>query len=270
VTAFFEGLVLGAVQGIVEWLPISSEGVNTLILIHFFDKPLGEAIAISLWLHMGTVLAALVYFRKEVADVLRHLPQYVRELGASSGSDGNALITFLILSTLLTGMLGAPLLVFSLDERELPAGTVMAIIGAFLITTGLVQRYTRRSRGQRTKPGIRDAVLLGVVQSFSAFPGLSRSGLTLSAFLFRGFDVKQAIRLSFLMSIPVVLGAEIGLVLLDKVTYDLMAIGGVITAFVFGILTIGILLRIARRIAFWKFCLFLGVLSLLPLLIERL
>ena len=146
----------------------------------------------------------------------------------------------------------------------------MAIIGVFLIITGLLQKYASRSLGEIKRIGIKDALLLGVVQAFAALPGLSRSGLTVSAFLFRGYDGRQAIRLSFLMSIPTVMAAEIGLSLIDEVSFDLAAISGVITAFVFGFLTIDILMKIARRLAFWKFCLFLGALSLLPLLVERL
>lgn len=146
----------------------------------------------------------------------------------------------------------------------------MAIIGVFLIITGLVQKYARGFLGTKTETGTRDAILLGVVQAFAAMPGLSRSGLTVAAFLFRGYEVKQAIRLSFLMSIPAVLAAEIGLVLIGEMSFDLMAVSSVITAFLFGILTIGALMRVAIRVAFWKFCILLGALSLLPLLIERL
>ncbi|MBE9502130.1 MAG: undecaprenyl-diphosphate phosphatase [Chloroflexi bacterium] len=87
-------------QGISEWLPISSEGINSLVLLHFSQRPVAESIRISLWLHMGAFLATLIYFRKDIADLLRHLPQYIRDLGAASGSDRNSLITFLIVSTI--------------------------------------------------------------------------------------------------------------------------------------------------------------------------
>lgn len=269
-TELYQGLLLGVVQGITEWLPVSSEGINTLILIHLFDKPSPEAIATSIWLHLGTLLAAVVYFRKEVAYLLQHLTQYARERGASSGSEPNTLITFLVISTVLTGALGAPLLLVSLDQEEITTETITAIIGVLLIVTGLVQRYARRSSGTRTTAGIKDAVLLGVVQAFSALPGLSRSGLTVSALLIRGFEAENAIRLSFLMSIPVILAAVIGIGLIGEVNFETIVISSVITAFIFGILTIGALIRIASRVAFWKFCLFLGALSMLPLLIEKL
>ncbi len=157
-----------------------------------------------------------------------------------------------------------------LSEESYPVGVLMAVIGVFLIITGLVQRLARRVSGTKTEIGAKDAVLLGVVQAFSALPGLSRSGLTVSAFIFRGYEVRQAMRVSFLMSIPVVLAAEIGLGVLDKISLDLVAISGVITALLFGILTIGALMKIAVRVAFWKFCLMLGVVSMFPLLLDRL
>jgi undecaprenyl-diphosphatase len=258
------------VQGITEWLPISSEGINTLILVHFFQKPVAEAILVSIWLHTGTLLAALIYFRRDIAALLRHLPKYLRERGVSGGTEQSALITFLIVSTVLTGVVGTPLMILSLSQISVPAGLMMAIIGVFLIITGVVQKYAPRSSGTKTAVGIKDAFLLGVVQAFSVFPGLSRSGLTVSVLLFRGYDVKYAMRISFLMSIPVVLAAEVGLGLINGISFDLLAVGGILTAFLFGILTIGTLIRIAAKIVFWKFCLFLGGLSLLPLLIERL
>ena len=224
----------------------------------------------SIWLHTGTLLAALIYFRRDVVALLRHLPQYVRQLGASTVTEQNALTTFLIVSTVLTGVVGAPLLAFGLSQEVVPAGLVMAIIGVFLIITGLVQRYAPRASGTKTVVGIKDAILVGVIQAFSVFPGLSRSGLTVSVLLFRGYEVKHAIRMSFLMSIPVILAAEVGLSLINGVSFDLSAASGILAAFLFGILTIGALLRVATRIHFWRFCLFLGGLSLLPLLVERL
>jgi len=143
-TLFLQGLVLGVVQGVTEWLPISSEGINSLILLHFFQKPLGEAIGISLWLHTGTLFSALVYFRRDIVDPARHLPQYTRELRTRNVSAHGALITFLIVSTLLIGVIGAPLTIMGLGQKSIPSGVVMAIIGGFLIITGLVHKYAPR------------------------------------------------------------------------------------------------------------------------------
>jgi undecaprenyl-diphosphatase len=266
--SFVQSLVLGIVQGITEWLPVSSEGINTLIQLHLFDKPLSEAIQISLWLHAGTLIAAILYFRKDITALLRYVPQYTRELRSHQVTEQSKLITFLIISTVLTGAIGAPLLLIGLGQEDVPAGIVMAVIGGFLIITGLVQKYAPRFSGTRETTSAKDAVIVGVVQAFSAFPGLSRSGLTISTLLFRGYNPQRAIKISFLMSIPVVLAAEIGLALIDGISLDVTAIIGLVAAFVFGILTIGALVKLATRIRFWKFCIVLGVLSLLPLLLE--
>lgn len=267
-TDIVQGLILGVVQGITEWLPVSSEGVITLILVHFFDEPTGEAIAKSVWLHVGTLLAAMIYFRSDVSELVRRLPRYVRERGARSSSEPDSLITFLTIATVLTGAVGAPLMLFELSQESISGSVGMAVIGAFLMITGVVQKYARRASGTRVSVGKRDAVLLGVVQGFAAVPGLSRSGLTVSAFLLRGYEVRQAIRVSFLMSIPAVLAAEVGLGLIGELSFDAVAISGVVTSFLFGLLTIGVLVRVVTRISFWKFCLVLGALSLLPLVIE--
>jgi undecaprenyl-diphosphatase len=274
VTEFLQGLLLGAVQGITEWLPISSEGVNTLILVNFFDKAVDEAIATSVWLHLGTLLAALVYFREQVVGLLRHVPQYLRERASTDKPGPNALITFLLISTLLTGLIGGPLLYAVLDldlsEEQIRSGILMAVIGAFLIITGLVQRMARtRQAGTKRTPEVKDAVLLGIVQAFAAFPGLSRSGLTVSSLLFRAYASDSAIKLSFLMSIPVILVAGIGIALLEEVELGLFSLSSVVAAFVFGLITIGALLRIAQRVAFWKFCILLGVVSFVPLIVEQ-
>jgi undecaprenyl-diphosphatase len=266
--SFVQGIVLGIVQGVTEWLPVSSEGINTLIQLHFFNEPLAEAIRMSLWLHAGTLVAAVLYFRKDISDLLRHLPQYTKELKSGQVTERSKLISFLIISTVLTGAIGTPLLLLSLEQEEVPGGIVMAVIGGFLIITGLVQRYAPRFSGTKETTTIKDSVIVGVAQAFAAFPGLSRSGLTISTLLFRGYDPQRAIKISFLMSIPVVLAAEIGLGLIDGVSFDVAAICGLGAAFIFGILTIGALIKLAARVRFWKFCIILGILSLLPLLIE--
>jgi undecaprenyl-diphosphatase len=266
--SFVQGIILGVVQGITEWLPVSSEGINTLIQLHFFDESLSEAIRMSLWLHAGTLIAAVLYFKKDIAELLRHLPQYTKELKSGQPTERSKLISFLIISTVLTGAIGAPLLLISLEQEEVPGGIVMAAIGGFLIITGLVQRYAPRFSGAKEVTSIKDAVIVGGVQAFAAVPGLSRSGLTISALLFRGYDPQRAIRISFLMSIPVVLAAEIGLGLIEGTSFDVAAICGLVAAFVFGILTIDALVKLAARVRFWKFCIVLGILSLLPLLLE--
>jgi undecaprenyl-diphosphatase len=267
----WQGVILGVAQGLTEWLPISSEGVNTLIQLHFYDATVAEAVTTALWLHVGTLAAAVVYFRKDIAELLRHVPAYLRAPRADTGDERGRLITFLLISTILSGAIGGTLLLVGLAEALIRTDVVSAVIGGLLIVTAIVQRQARRrlSAG-RTTVGWKDGVLLGVVQALAVFPGLSRSGLTVSALLFRGYQAERAVRLSFLMGIPVVLVAGVGLNITRDVSFNAPSMAGLGAAFVLGLATIGILLRVAARVQFWKFCLVLGAISFVPLLLEAL
>ena len=258
-----EPILLGIVQGVTEWLPVSSEGISSLVLVNFFGKSLEEAVFLSIWLHTGTMLAALVYFRKEIVDIIKNLPKYK----AKSMEGRNGLTTFLIISTVLTGVIGAPLLLIGLAKIKFSLNFAMAFIGLLLIVTGLVQRFGKKIKRPKKDLKIRDAILVGIVQAFSVLPGLSRSGLTTSVLLFEKHEARQALKLSFLMSIPAVLAAELGLGLLGKISFDLYSLIAVFFSFVFGLVTIKILMKVARKVDFSWFCIFLGLLAVVTLFI---
>jgi undecaprenyl-diphosphatase len=256
---FLEAIVLGVIQGVVEWLPISSEGINSLIMVNFFGKSLLEAVVYSIWLHTGTLLAAVVYFRADVLKLARNFPAYVKN--PKKETEENRLTTFLIVSTALTGIIGLLLLLFGIDKANISGAAATAFIGILLIFTGLLQKYSKKSC-EKKDITIIDSALVGGLQAFSVFPGISRSGITVSVLLLEKYTARDALKLSFLMSIPAVLVAETGLALLGKITLDVCSLVSVASSFVFGLFTINVLLKIAGRINFGNFCIFLGVLSL--------
>jgi undecaprenyl-diphosphatase len=156
----------------------------------------------------------------------------------------------------------------SLDNLELGGALLTALIGLFLIITGLVQRFALKSAGVVEKPlRMIDAVWVGLAQALSAFPGFSRSGMSVSALLFLRYSGGQALRLCFLLSIPIILAAEVGLGLLQGITVNDASVAGLLSAAVFGFLTIGALMKVAVKLPFWIFCVALGLLSLVPWLI---
>jgi undecaprenyl-diphosphatase len=252
------------IQGITEWLPISSEGISSLVMINFFKKSASEAIPTAIWLHSGTLLAALVYFRKEVIEILRNLPGYVKNVRKPSPT--NKLTSFLMIATFFSAAIGAPMMLFSLDKLSFRGDIATAAIGFFLIITGALQFLGSRKKFIKNIL-IKDSVLVGIVQAFAVLPGLSRSGLTTAALLFRKYTAKQALKLSFLMSIPLVFVAEVGLGLLKMIEFDVYSLAAVLISFVSGLLTISLLIRAAEKINFGYFCLSLGILSFIPLLI---
>ncbi len=252
--------ILGAVQGITEWLPISSQGHIALIMLSVFKTPVEEALNLSIWLHIGTLLAAVCYFRKDIREILK------------SPDKNRNLISFLVISTVITGMLGYFIYTFIEQNAVLitQGEYLMAGIGFLLIGTGLLQKYAKGMQHKNIQNlRANDSILLGFFQAFSAIPGISRSGITTSLLLLRDYKAKEALKLSFLMSIPVVLAAEIGLGLTKGINFDAAtSIVGASTSFVFGLLSIGYLMKIAQKIKFWKFCILIGIISFVPLVLS--
>lgn len=265
-------LILGAVQGATEWLPISSEGVLTLIQLHLWGRPFGTAISFAIWLHLGTLIAAIVYFRHELLRLLASLRDWVLRRPQLAPIE-RGFLSYLLIATLITALVGAPLLALSL-QAQLISVLATVLIGTLLIITGLIQRYAPRL-GRRTLAHLswRDAVWVGLAQGLAAMPGLSRSGLTIAALLLRGYEETAALRISFIMSIPVIFGAQflLELLALADATGEASvgwhaALAGVFSAAIVGWLTIAALMRLALRLPFWAFAIALGALSLIAAL----
>lgn len=208
-----------------------------------------ELIRESLFLHLGTFLAALIYFRRDIIHILKRQQPKT--------------FNFLLVATLIFGGLGYGL--FKLLETagsnfEFAGKVITLIVGLLLLFTAWLQ--IRIKSGGTRQPGDLnklDNILLGLVQGVAVLPGLSRSGLTVSALLLRNVDEEQSLRLSFLLSLPIVLGGNIFLNLRGFV-FESEMLWGLLASFVFGLLTIHLLLRLARRINFGWFVLFFAFL----------
>lgn len=257
-----EAIIMGILQGFLEWLPISSQGNVILLVVSIFGMNESEALSLSVYLHAGTLLSALVYFRRAFWSLLRAVPNYrIRDRKKRE----NRLITFLLLSTILTGIVGYQVFNFAVAVAKF-SSIFFALIGASLILTGVIQKRTRRL-GTRSIDDInlKDGLILGIAQGFSAFLGISRSGITLSFLLFRRLNSESALKVSFLMSVPAVLAAEIGLSLISGLMFPgfLEVAAGCLFSFITGVVSIGILLKIAQKISLWKFCVAIGLIALI-------
>jgi len=264
-----EGIVLGIIQGITEWLPVSSQAVLVLVKANFFDKgeSLTELIGLALFLHLGTLLAAAWYLRDDVLMLLKLLLKPHRLLKAEE--ENEQILRFLVLSTFLSGIIGYFLLEIFLStiEQQIQVTTqvITIVVGALLLGTGILQFQAKRKRKKAPKDvgelKDRDSILLGIIQGFSALPGLSRSGLTISTLLLRNYNEVTALRLSFLMSLPIVLGGNI-LLNTSGFSFGISSIFGLVFSFLFGILTIHLLFRFAKKVNFAYFVLGFGLLTI--------
>ncbi len=224
-----------------------------LALSSFLGVEPASALSLSVYLHLGTGFAALVYLRGDVSGMVRREP------------DSDRIVRFLVVATALTGVVGLPLFLLARDIG-FQGECLLAITGVALILTGLVQRGAREQDTRRVgSPNVRDGFILGVVQGLSAVPGLSRSGLTVSLLLMMKFSGEEAFRISFLMSIPAVFAAALGLSIVEGVPpLGLGILLAIATSFVTALISMNALLSLARRIRFWSLCIILGAIALIP------
>jgi undecaprenyl-diphosphatase len=248
----FEAIVLGTIQGIVEWLPVSSEGVLVLVQTNFFEQVgLVEAVQMALFLHLGTWLASVVYFRKDLVQLGRELFSYrIQSLSVKRT------IHFYVVATLVSGILAFALLKMLVNIEQLssaPGMIINGVVAVLLIVTGVMQLW-KSSRGYRTEldVDVEEGIIAGIGQGLAALPGISRSGTTTAVLLLRKFREVDALRISFIMSIPIVLLGNIVLNL-GSLHVDFPAIVGFTIAFVFGLITIHALLKIAQKVNFGWF-----------------
>ena len=207
------GILLGVVQGISEWLPISSKTQVLIVSSLLLGLSFNEGYALGLFLEIGSFVAATIYFRREVWLVLKSL------VGRGT-PDGLLLLKYLVVLTLITGVMGIVIYVSvsSLNLRS-AIGVPMVVLGAILILDGLLitvsrSRFTPRLDLQSMK--LKHLVVVGFAQGLAAFPGVSRSGVTVSSMLLLGTDGKDAFRLSFLALIPASIGATIVTLLFSR------------------------------------------------------
>lgn len=247
-----EGLVLGIIQGVTEWLPISSEGVLTLVGLKFFGRDIASSVSMAVFLHIGTFFSALFYLRKEVFSVFE--------------KGNRKVLLFLFQSTVVTAVVGVPLLYIGMKYADrFPVFLAVSFVGIFLLITGIVQlKKPEETFRSRKDIGKVDTLLSGALQGLAALPGFSRSGLTVSGFLARKFKEDEALRLSFLMSLPAVLGANIFLNIFgESVRLDIVSLTALTTALITGFFTIGLLLKISRKLNFGWFAIFFGAITLI-------
>lgn len=248
-------LLLGVAQGLLEWLPVSSEGQIALVLVVLTDLDAGDAVSLGLFLHAGTAIAAVLYYRRRVATLLREAWPPRR----AAASDE---LRFYLVGTVVSVVVAGAAYVALMDLASALSGAAfVAVIGALLIVTGLLPR---RAEGGRRDPTEGDAVLVGVLQGLAILPGVSRSGVTVGALLLRNHDPTAAFRLSFLLGVPASLGAGV-LAVGDHGVASLRpaaAAAALLASAVVGYLAVGALVAVAQRVDFRGVCLALGALAL--------
>lgn len=256
-----QAVVLGIVQGLTEFIPISSSA-HLIIVPWLFPGWSDPGLAFDVALHVGTLAAVLVYFWRDVLGMVRGWFLSLPRLGPALREDAQARLAWLIVvATIPAVLVGAvvdePLEAFFHGHAtgNVPGMLPILIMAALLALLGallwIVERLARHVRGLDGMTW-RDGILIGLAQTLAFLPGVSRSGSTITAGLALGFRRDDAARFSFLLSLPAIAGAGVKQVY-DVLTTDasspapLVIIAGMLSAGVVGYLAIAFLLRYLRR-----------------------
>ncbi|HUI85972.1 MAG TPA: undecaprenyl-diphosphate phosphatase [Nitrososphaerales archaeon] len=267
-TNWLLGILLGLVQGISEWLPVSSKTQIIIVSTYVYHFPFTQAYAFGLFLEAGSFVAAVVFFRSEVLRVLKALV-------GRGDEEGRLLLKFLVVVTLVTALIGVGIYALIAENATGPVlGVPMVLLGLILIGDGAVIHFARGRQNPRKglkDLTMRDLLLVGVAQGIAALPGVSRSGVTVSAMLLLGINPRESFRLSFLALIPSSIGAALVTVILSNlqissaisaITPPVLLLALVVTVAV-GLVLIRVLLRAASSPRITILVVGLGVLAIL-------
>ena len=262
--SLFHAILLGAIQGVTEFLPVSSSG--HLVLLQHLLKFEGPDVLFDTFLHVGTLVAVCIVFREDIINILKSL--YNRDLRSPS----TGLFILIVWGTIPTVFIGFGFRdVFErLFSEVVPAALMLLVTGSLLFAADRV--WAKDSPPKQI--GKRDAFLVGIVQGLSVLPGLSRSGATICTGIFLGVERATAARFSFLLSIPAIAGA--GMLQLPEVfklqdNIVLPLIVGMIISTLTGYISIRVLMRLVatRRLSFFSYyCWSVGIGVLLVSLVN--
>ena len=204
-------IIIGIIQGVSEWLPISSKTQIIVSTHYLLNLTIQQGYIFGLFMEIGTLMAAIIYFRRELVEL-------VKVLGGSKDAMQKKLFSYVLTVTIITGVVAAPLyfitiIIIGNSNTGSAVGIPMLILGIILMADAALIRYSRTRRGTGISPRtlkdltVKDYVVIGVSQGISALPGVSRSGITTSAMLLSNVEPDEAFRLSFTAGIFASAGA---------------------------------------------------------------
>lgn len=269
---FIQAILMGIVQGLSEFLPISSSA--HLVFTSNFYKVIknipivqssNEEVFFDIMVHLGTLIAVLIFFRKDVLNILKAM---WHALKTKNWDDKEAKLgLFIMAGTIITVMLALPI-----NEIAEKLVYTPSIVGILLFITGFTLLYSeyksKKLEEKKEEVSLKTSILIGLAQGLAALPGFSRSGWTIATGLFCGLDRVTAARYSFLLSIPIILGASMVYPLIkidihEAIQYNWSAIiAGTIVSAIVGYLCIKYFMKFISKFSlaiFGYYCIITGV-----------
>ncbi len=257
--SYIEAIILGIIQGLTEFLPVSSSGHLELAKVIFGDNSVPkESLTFTVILHFATALSTLVIFRKDVIEIIKGLFQFKKNE------------EFMFSLKIIISMIPATIIGLMFEE-ELEAffnGNVL-LVGFMLLVTGLLLFLADKAKNTDKNVSYLNALIIGVSQAIAMLPGISRSGATISTSVLLGVDRTKAARFSFLMVVPLILGKVAkdfmgGEISFASENFGVMAVG-FIASFISGLLACNWMISLVKNSKLYYFsvyCFIVGTLAI--------
>lgn len=232
--------ILGIIQGLTEFLPVSSSGHLELAKFFLGDQSVAEeSMLMTVVLHAATALSTMVIFRKDILEILQGLLEF-------KNNEATSFSLKIIISMIPAALIG----LFFEDIIESLFSQRIALVAGFLIVTGLLLLLADRAKNTNKKVGFGSALMIGIAQAVAILPGISRSGATISISVLLGIDRERAARFSFLMVVPLILGKMAKDILdgaLVESAHPLALTVGFLAAFGTGLLACTWMIKLVKR-----------------------
>jgi undecaprenyl-diphosphatase len=264
----FDAVVYGVIQGISEFLPVSSSG--HLALLPKFMKLNDPGVLFDLMMHLGTALAVIIYFKNDVSKLLKSLFDICKnKKNCEKDENFFYLVNFVIatFSSVIVILLIKDL-AFSIGRSSFLIGLNLIVFGIILFLSDLKNKHSHDY--MYSKVQLRESIFIGVMQSLAIFPGVSRSGITITGGRMLGLSRRHASSFSFLMSVPIIFAGiiksipEYIKITQNDVSLSVMLIG-VIVSFIIGILSIHFFIKLISKVGLWVFTLYRVAIGLIVL-----
>lgn len=256
---WLEALILGIIQGLTEFLPVSSSGHLEITKFLLGDKSLPEeSMLMTVVLHGATALSTLLVFRKDVMEIIRGLFQF-------KWNDETIFSLKIVVSMIPAAFVG---LYFN-DIIETMFGGQLLLVGAMLLVTAVLLVFADRAKTTEKKVSYFDAVIIGIAQAIAILPGISRSGATISTSVLLKIDRSKAARFSFLMVVPLILGKMAQDLMSGEISYESSVlfplIVGFIASFITGILACTWMIKLVKNAKLSYFAIYCAVVGVITI-----
>jgi undecaprenyl-diphosphatase len=256
---YLEAILLGIIQGLTEFLPVSSSGHLEIAKVLFGDNSLpNESLTFTVILHFATALSTMIIFRKDILEIITGLLQF-------KWNDQSQFSLKIILSMLPAVFIG----LFFEEKLESFFGGNLLLVGFMLLITALLLLLADKAKNTTKNVSYPNAFLIGISQAIAMLPGISRSGATISTSVLLGVDRTRAARFSFLMVVPLIIGKVTKDILGGEINFESSQIGvmsaGFLAAFIAGLFACSWMIAIVKKSKLSYFAIYCAILGFIAI-----